>query len=126
MKELHPSDTCRPVSKEACVVAVDASARSWAKSLTWRVVGVFILGGISYAATRDWGKTTAITLIFHVIRTLLYYVHERLWERVRWGRSQHPLAHLVLRDDLTAEDLHAIEELLSRERYTAERPEYEI
>jgi hypothetical protein len=38
---------------------------SWAKSFTWRLVGIVMLGGISYAITRDWEQTTIITAIFH-------------------------------------------------------------
>jgi uncharacterized membrane protein len=105
---------------------MDRKSRSWAKSLTWRIVGVFILGAISYAITRDWGKTTIITVIFHAVRLILYYFHERLWEIIPWGRVKHPLSHLPMKEDLTEEDLKTIERLLAEGRYLAERPEYEI
>jgi uncharacterized membrane protein len=32
-------------------------------------------------------QTTLITIAFHTIRLVLYYYHERVWERVRWGRE---------------------------------------
>lgn len=105
---------------------MDTRRRSWAKSITWRLAGVVILGFISYAFTRDWGATTGITVVFHTIRLVLYYTHERLWERVSWGRITHPLAHLQLRDDLTSEEVCAIQELLRGEEYLAEGPEYQI
>lgn len=66
----------------------ETHARSWVKSIVWRLIGVFILGGITYAFTRDWAETTWITIIFHVIRTVLYYLHERTWERVDWGKKR--------------------------------------
>jgi len=105
---------------------MDTKSRSWVKSITWRVVGVVILAVISYAFTHDWGKTTSITAIFHVIRLILYYFHERLWEATSWGRIKHPLSHLALKQGLTAEDLKAIERLLAEQKYIAEPPEYEI
>jgi len=105
---------------------MDTKKRSWVKSLTWRLIGVFILGAISYGVTKDWAKTTGITVIFHGIRLVLYYFHERVWEVIPWGRIKHPLSHLVLRENLTAEDLKAIERLLEEEKYLAQQPEYQI
>lgn len=61
--------------------------RAWAKSIVWRVIGIAILGGIAYAWTNNWEQTTWITVIFHAIRTVLYYFHERIWERIDWGRK---------------------------------------
>ena len=105
---------------------MDTKERSWAKSITWRIVGIVILGAISYAFTHDWGKTTSITIIFHTIRLILYYFHERLWEAVSWGRIKHPLAHLSLRANLTRQDVTEIERLLFEQDYIARAPEYEI
>ncbi|MEK7352885.1 MAG: DUF2061 domain-containing protein [Chloroflexota bacterium] len=67
---------------------VDSHKRSWVKSITWRIIGIFILGGITWAFTRDWEQTSWITITFHTIRLVLYYYHERVWERVKWGRKK--------------------------------------
>ncbi len=84
-----------------------------------------MLGGISYLITRNWQQTTVITLIFHVLRTVMYYYHERLWQRIAWGRTVHPLEHLPVKETLTPEDYEALEEWL-RARNCLERPDYEI
>ena len=105
---------------------MDTKKRSWAKSVTWRIVGVVILGAITYLVTWDWGKTTGITVIFHTVRLVLYYVHERLWERFTWGKVRHPLSHLPMREDLTAGDVREIARLLEEKEYVVRRPEYEI
>ena len=105
---------------------MDLEKRSWAKSITWRLVGIVILGVISYAFTRDWGATTWITGLFHGIRLVLYYTHERIWERVSWGRLRHPLSHLPVRSDLTSEDLESIRVLLEGEQFLAKGPEFQI
>ncbi len=91
---------------------METRLRSWTKSASWRITGVVILGGISYVMTRDWEQTTIITTVFHTVRFLLYYAHERWWARIRWGRVHHPLAHLPIRGDLTPDDLEAIRKLL--------------
>ncbi len=60
--------------------------RSWLKSIVWRLIGIFILGGITWVVTHNWEQTSLITIIFHAIRLVLYYFHERCWENVEWGR----------------------------------------
>ena len=73
-------------------VSIDNRKRSWCKSITWRIAGIFILGGLAWLFTRDWSETTLITITFHAIRLVLYYFHERMWERISWGRK-------VIRED---------------------------
>lgn len=65
----------------------DTRLRSWIKSLSWRLLGILILGGISWVYTRDIQQTTIITMTFHTIRLILYYFHERFWEKIKWGRK---------------------------------------
>ncbi len=91
---------------------MDTRARSWAKSITWRVIGIVILGGISYWITGSWKQMTIITVLFHSIRVVLYYFHERLWTRVPWGTVKHPLSDLPIKQKPTAEDLRIITEKL--------------
>ena len=67
---------------------VDSRKRSWVKALTWRAIGIVILGALTWAFTRDWQETIQVTAIFNAIRFVLYYFHERRWERVKWGRRE--------------------------------------
>ncbi len=91
---------------------MDTKKRSWMKSLTWRLFGVFLLGLIAWLITHDWKQMTVITVLFHGIRLILYYYHERVWERIVWGRVQHPLAGIPVTDELTPEDLQEVKEKL--------------
>ena len=74
---------------------MDTRKRSWVKSLTWRSFGIALLGLISLLITKDWKQMTVITVLFHGIRLILYYYHERIWERVSWGKVKHPLEELM-------------------------------
>lgn len=104
---------------------MESHARSWAKSVTWRVIGIIILGGISYVITRNWQQTTVITVIFHSLRLILYYFHERAWERISWGKLKHPLARFPVKNDLTPEDYAAIKQFLAEQKCLV-KPDYEI
>ena len=91
---------------------METKKRSWAKSLTWRLFGIALLGIISFAITRDWKQMTVITALFHGIRLVLYYYHERIWQRVSWGKIRHPLAELPVNKKLTPEDLETVRQKL--------------
>jgi len=64
---------------------METRLRSLVKSLTWRVLGIVILAILAWIFTGSWEQTTLITVTFHTIRVVLYYFHERLWLRIRWG-----------------------------------------
>ena len=64
--------------------------RAVVKSVVWRVIGVVILGGVSYAFTGSFSESLGITSVFTAIRVVLYVVHERVWDRIGWGRLPCP------------------------------------
>ena len=74
------------MKRMACIV--ETRWRAWAKSITWRVMGIIILGGLAWLFTRDWRETGLVTITFNAIRLILYYFHERAWERISWGRGK--------------------------------------
>ena len=80
---------------------MDTKRRSWVKSITWRVFGIILLGAISLVVTRDWKAMTTITLLFHGIRLVLYYYHERIWERISWGKVKEEAPHITVEGDAT-------------------------
>ncbi len=70
---------------------METRARSIAKAVTYRVAGsattgaiVFIFGGHSVALSAGAGA------IDMVLKIGLYFLHERLWEHIDYGRSKPP------------------------------------
>ena len=98
-------------------MAFESHARAWVKSVIWRILGIAILGIISWFATNSWKEMAMITLFFHGIRVILYYFHERVWERISWGRIKHPLSYLPVNRELELEDLKLIENQLKELGY---------
>lgn len=58
--------------------------RSAVKSIIWRIVGVLILGAVTYFYTRKWVTTSLITIIHHGTFLFVFYVHERIWLRCKY------------------------------------------
>ncbi|MDK1030777.1 MAG: DUF2061 domain-containing protein [Planctomycetia bacterium] len=72
------------------VLRAETHARSITKALVWRAFGLILLVGISYAYNRDVTQALTVGLIFNSIRLVLYYFHERIWNRIHWGVKPPP------------------------------------
>lgn len=61
--------------------------RSALKSITWRIIGTADTFVISWVITKEPVTAGAIASFEVFTKTILYYFHERGWNRVRWGRK---------------------------------------
>src|SRR5438045_265778 len=59
--------------------------RHLAKALTYRVFGSAATAGIAYVATGDMRIGASVGIIDSVVKVGAYYLHERVWYRIRWG-----------------------------------------
>ena len=64
----------------------ETSGRSLVKTLTWRVTGSGATFLISWLISGDLRVAGSIVVIQIVANTVLFYVHERAWNIVSWGR----------------------------------------
>lgn len=60
--------------------------RSALKAITWRVIGTADTFVISWVITKEPVTAGAIASFEVFTKTILYYFHERGWDKVRWGR----------------------------------------
>ena len=58
---------------------IDSHKKSMAKSIVWRIIGIFWLAGITWLFTRNWIQTSMTTFIHHSIFLVVFYLHERAW-----------------------------------------------
>lgn len=98
-------------------MTLETRTRAWIKSFVWRILGIVVLGTIAWLVTHSWKEMTTITIIFHGVRVILYYFHERVWERIHWGRIKHPLNSLPVNKELTPGDLKIIQNQLKELGY---------
>lgn len=87
--------------------ATESKRRSLAKAVSWRLVGLVMLGTITYFVTRSWEATGGITVVYHLLQVFLYFGHERVWERIRWGKP-NSLEQLPPARELTTRELDVI------------------
>lgn len=61
--------------------------RSLAKAVSWRFFGNLISFIIIFELTHDGKLALAASGIELVVKIVLYYYHERVWNKVPWGRA---------------------------------------
>lgn len=68
----------------------ESRLRSVVKTLSYRAVGLVITGAIAYVVTRDFDIAALVGAFDTVVKTGAYYLHERAWGHVRFGRLKAP------------------------------------
>lgn len=63
----------------------ESHGRSLAKTITWRITGSTSAIIIAYIITGSVAISGTIGIVHLVVNTLLYWLHERVWARIRWG-----------------------------------------
>lgn len=66
---------------------MDSTKRSVAKAISWRVIGTLSTFVISYAISGNVTLASTVTGIQLTVNTLLYFAHERLWDRIKWEQK---------------------------------------
>ncbi|PQJ79421.1 DUF2061 domain-containing protein [Polaribacter porphyrae] len=60
--------------------------RSIVKALSWRIVGTLDTLIVSYILTGEIILATSIASIDFITKLILYFFHERLWNKINWGK----------------------------------------
>jgi uncharacterized membrane protein len=76
----------QPLILERAWALSDTSRRSLVKTITWRVTGSGATFLISYAIAGNFAIAGTIAVVQLVSNTVLYFVHERVWNCIKWGR----------------------------------------
>lgn len=69
---------------------LDGHPRTVSKSVTWRAVITANNFLIPYLLTGSWQTAAAFLTIATVMNIVLYYLHERVWNRFAWGKTAEP------------------------------------
>ena len=67
-------------------VVTESSIRSVLKGFTWRLVATFSTMVIAYIITGETKTALKIGGIEFVAKIAIYYVHERIWLRIPFGK----------------------------------------
>ncbi len=60
--------------------------RSLAKAVIYRGIIVFLDFFILYILTKQIVVAAGFTIVSNIYTTAGYYAHERIWDKIRWGK----------------------------------------
>ncbi|MBT8083605.1 MAG: DUF2061 domain-containing protein [Woeseia sp.] len=73
----------------------ESRLRSLLKAVTYRITGTITTALLVYFITGEWRLALAVGAIEPVVKVIIYYVHERVWQLVprgtirRWSKARH-------------------------------------
>ncbi len=65
----------------------ESTARSVVKAVSWRVLATLTTAILVYAFTRQLDIAVAVGLLEAVVKMILYVGHERVWNKLGFGRK---------------------------------------
>jgi len=63
----------------------ESRKRSVVKAIIWRIICIIVSIVTSYILTGSWNIAVAIGSVYNIVTMILYYFHERLWNKIKWG-----------------------------------------
>lgn len=65
----------------------DTNKRSLVKTISWRLTGSGATFLIAYFFSGNFAIASSIAVIQIISNTILYFLHERVWNKIEWGRK---------------------------------------
>lgn len=69
------------------MVMDETKKRSFLKIITWHIVAPSFTLVIIYFFTEQFIASTKATLTALVVGMALFYAHERIWNKIKWGKK---------------------------------------
>jgi uncharacterized membrane protein len=76
--------------------------------MSWRIVATLTTMGIVFVITRKFVLMLEVGLLDIIAKLIFYYLHERAWGKIKWGKVEHPLEVLAVKKQLAPEDLERV------------------
>jgi len=65
---------------------METRRRSFMKALTWRVIALILATLLAYLFSKNLKGSVLFSLVLNGVNTVLFYFHERIWNRIDYGR----------------------------------------
>jgi len=69
---------------------MDQHKRTLVKTVTWRLIALLTTIIVVYIYSGDIKESLVIGLTANFLKMFFYYIHERVWNRVEFGKVKTP------------------------------------
>ena len=66
----------------------ESRIRSLVKSITWRIICIAVSVVTAFLITSRLDVAAAIGTIYNAVTMVLYYFHERAWNKIQWAKGK--------------------------------------
>ena len=77
-----------PMINSTEITKMESHKRSIAKAITWRVIATVVTTTVVYVFTKELVLAAGVGIVDAMIKMFAYYSHERLWNRINFGRKK--------------------------------------
>ena len=91
--------------------------RTAAKAISWRIIATLTTMTIVFLFTRKFILTLEVGAAEVISKMSFYYLHERIWNKISWGKKKHPLSVLPVERELEPKDMEIIKNKLKELGY---------
>ena len=96
---------------------VDSRARTVVKAVSYRVLATLTTMTIVFLITRKIIISLGVGLVEVIAKITFYYLHERAWHKISWGKNKHPLSGLPVKRELEPKDMAIVKNKLKELGY---------
>ena len=83
----NPLDHSAPYQTQSkSIMQTDTKLRSIVKGVSYRLLATCATFSVTFLFTGDISTSVKVGLIDSVIKFIIYYLNERSWNRIRWGK----------------------------------------
>ena len=90
----------------------EAHLRSILKAVSYRLLAAVATATIVFFFTRRIVLSIGVGLVESIAKIICYYLHERVWSFIGFGKKKHPLSSLPVSKPLAEEDMEIIKNKL--------------
>ncbi len=105
------------MAKKTIKLSGEAHTRTIVKAVSWRAIATLTTMIIVFLFTRKIILTLGVGLAEVTAKITFYYLHERIWDKISWGKDKHPLSKLAVKRELEPEDMEIIKSKLKELGY---------
>lgn len=62
--------------------------RTLVRMVTYRITAWLFTIGWTYLFTNDLSSATGFATALHILLSIDYYIHERIWLKINWGKIE--------------------------------------
>lgn len=66
---------------------METHKRTIVRMISYRITALLLTIPVTYWLTGDWTKAFEGSVLIHLILSLDYYIHERIWLKIKWGKE---------------------------------------